>query len=101
MAKAQKEFESRMQGMLYAHKIVKEQGLDALTKEIKMRNMLKVDLWAKKGEVEELYDNLSENVYMNMLCTFMYTLHESFGFGEKRLSKLREQFLKMYTIPSI
>lgn len=48
MAKTTKEFEWHMQGMITAHKIVKEGGIDALTKEIRMRNMLKVDLWAKK-----------------------------------------------------
>lgn len=90
MAKNNKEFDWRMQGMLYAHKIVQEKGLEALTKEIKMRGMLKLDLWARKGEVEELEMMLSKNLYANMLATFMFTLHDMFGFGKSRLQRLKE-----------
>lgn len=39
MAKADREFYWRMQGMLYALKIVKEKGQDALETEIRMRNV--------------------------------------------------------------
>lgn len=94
MAKATKEFEWRMQGMLAAHKIVKEGGLEALDKEIRMRNFLKVDLWAKKGEVEALHKTISENVYTSMLMTMMFVLHDTFKFGKKRLDRLREDFDK-------
>lgn len=94
MAKATKEFEWRMQGMLAAHKIVKEGGLEALDKEIRMRNYLKIDLWAKKGEVEALHKTISENVYTSMLMTMMFVLHDTFKFGKKRLDRLREDFDK-------
>lgn len=94
MAKITKEFQWRMEGMLVAHKIVKEQGIEALDKEIRMRNYLKIDLWAKKGEVEALHKTISENVYTSMLMTVMFTLHDTFGFGKKRLDRLREDFDK-------
>lgn len=92
MAKQNKEFEWRMQGMLFAHKIVKEKGLDELTKEIKTRNMLKLDIWADKGEVEVFQKQLSQNLYTNMLATVMYTIHNMLGFGETRLKRLKEEF---------
>lgn len=92
MAKRDKEYEARMQGMLYAHKIVKEKGLDELTKEIKTRNMLKLDIWADKGEVEVFQKQLSQNLYTNMLATVMYTIHNMLGFGETRLKRLKEEF---------
>lgn len=94
MAKITKEFQWRMEGMLVAHKIVKEQGIEALDKEIRMRNFLKVDLWAKKGEVEALHKTISENVYTSMLMTMMFVLHDTFKFGKKRLDRLREDFDK-------
>lgn len=37
MAKATREFELRMQGMIAAQRIVSEGGLEALTKDIKYR----------------------------------------------------------------
>lgn len=92
MAKQNKEFEWRMQGMLFAHKIVKEKGLDELTKEIKTRNMLKLDIWADKGEVEVFQKQLSQNLYTNMLATVMYTIRNMLGFGETRLKRLKEEF---------
>lgn len=63
MKKSNKEFEARMQGMLFAHKIAMERGLDELEKEIKLRGILKLDIWADKKEVDELYDTLSTNLY--------------------------------------
>lgn len=91
MAKATKEFEWRMQGMLYAHKIVKEQGVEALDKEIKMRGRLKLDIWV----TNERFSQLSGNLYCSILCTMLYAIHDLFGFGEKRLKRLKKHFDKL------
>lgn len=94
MKKSNKEFEARMQGMLYAHKIAKERGLDELEKEIKLRGILKLDIWADKKEVDALYDTLSTNLYQHMLVTIMYSIHREFGFGRDRLMRLKKEFDK-------
>lgn len=94
MAKVNREYQARMDGMLFAHKIVKEQGLDALTKEIKIRNILKMDVWARKSEVEELHQNIAKNIYQTVMVTMLYTLHDIFGFGKVRLKKLKDAFDK-------
>lgn len=92
MAKVNKEYQWRMEGMLYAHKIVKEGGIEALDKEIRMRNFLKVDIWAKKEDVENLEFELSTSLYNSMLSTMMFTLHDTFGFAKIRLNRLKEAF---------
>jgi hypothetical protein len=94
MAKVSKEFQCRMEGMLYAHKIVKEGGIEALDKEINMRNFLKVDIWAKKEDVEALNFDLSTTLYNSLLSTFLFTLHDIFGFGRERLQKLKKAYDK-------
>ena len=94
MAKLSKEFQWRMEGMVAAYKIVTEKGLDGLKKEMQMRNFLKVDLWAKKGEVEALHRTVSENVYVSMLTTVMFILNDTFGFGKKRLDLMKSEFDK-------
>lgn len=94
MAKVNKEYQARMDGMLFAHKVVKEQGLEALTKEIKMRNILKLDLWARKGEIEEAHNNIATNCYQTVLVTMLYTLHDTFHFGKNRLHKFKDAFDK-------
>lgn len=94
MARQTKEAQWRMEGMLYAHKIVSEGGIEALEKDIKMRNYLKVDIWAKKGDVENLEMELSTNLYNSMMSTMMFTLHDTFGFAKVRLQRLKEAFDK-------
>lgn len=94
MAKINKEFQWRMEGMLFSHKIVKEGGIEALEKEIRMRNYLKVDIWAQKDEVEELEFELSTNLYNSFLSTMLFTLHDTFGFAKVRLLRLKEAFDK-------
>ncbi|MBR3762215.1 MAG: hypothetical protein IKK59_05675 [Lachnospiraceae bacterium] len=92
MAKQDKEFYWRMQGMIYALKIVKTGGKEALEKEIRMRNVLTAPLGCSEKQVRELYHIMSQNVYVNMLTAMMWTVHESFGFGKKRLEQLREDY---------
>lgn len=92
MAKVDKLLQARIEGMIAACKIAKEKGLDALEKDIKMRNILKVDLWARKGEVDELYGNISKNCYTSIMVTMLYTLNKVFGFGKDRLHKLKNEF---------
>ena len=81
-----------MEGMLFALKIAKEQGIEALEKDIRMRGILKLDLWARKDEVEELHRTLAHNCYTSIMVTLMYTLHDTFGFGKKRMQKLKGDF---------
>ncbi len=92
MAKQDKEFYWRMQGLIYALKIVKEGGTEALEKEIRMRNVLSAPLGCSEKQVRELYQIMSQNVYVNMLTAMMWTVHNSFGFGKKRLEQLRKDY---------
>lgn len=94
MAKVNRDYQSRMEGMLFAHKIVKEKGLEELTKEIKMRNILKLDLWARKGEIEEAHQNIAHNCYQTVMVTMLYTLCDTFGFGKARLHRFKDAFDK-------
>lgn len=92
MAKTDKTFQWRMEGMLFAHKILQEKGADALEKEIKLRNYLKLDVWARMEDVRELENTLSTNLYNSFVSTMMYTIHDEFGFGKSRLQRLKESF---------
>ena len=94
MAKINKEYQARMDGMIYAHNVAKEKGIDALTKEIKMRNILKADLWARSDEVNALYGNISINCYTSIMITMLYTLNTTLGFGKDRLHRLKGCFDK-------
>lgn len=92
MTKVSKEFEWRMQGMLYAHKIAKEQGIDALEADIRMRNFLRVPLNINKKEIDEFKLFISENLYHTMLTVTLMVLHDHLGFAKKRLLDFKEKF---------
>lgn len=94
MAKRDKEYEARMQGMLYAVNVVKESGLEALEKDIKKRGVLKAPLAYTDKQIDEFWKQLSENLYATMTCVTGMVLHDEFGFGKQRLHKFREEFQK-------
>ena len=94
MAKTSKELQWRMEGMLHARNVVREKGIEALETEIKVRNFLKADLWAKKGEIEALHKTVSENVYVSMLTTVLFVLHDTFKFGKTRMDRMKSEFDK-------
>lgn len=94
MAKVNKEFQWRMEGMLYALKIVKEKSIEALEREIRIRGILKLDIWTPKDYIETMQKSVSENVYCSMLSTMLFTIHDIFGFGKERLYRLKKAFDK-------
>lgn len=94
MAKRDKEYEARMQGMLYAANLVKRDGLEALESDIKKRGLLKTPLAYTDKQIDEFWKELSSNLYATMTCVTGMVLHDSFGFGKQRLHKFREEFLK-------
>lgn len=87
-----KEFEIRMQGMIYAYNLVKEGGIEALTTDMKRRNFLRAPMKFTAKQIKEFYSEISTNLYNNMLTTVCYTLNNSFGFGAKRIRDFKEAF---------
>ena len=89
---ADKSFEWRMQGMIYAYNIAKKDGLEALENDIKMRNVLKAPMKFTSSQMEDFWNMLSVNMYNNMLTSVAYTLHKFFGFGKKRLKEYQDRW---------
>lgn len=92
MAKVGKEFEWRMQGILYAYKLAKEQGLEALEKDIRMRGFFQTPLTLGKAERENFILNVSTNLYATTLSVVCMVLHDQLGFGKKRLHRFKKHF---------
>lgn len=89
-----KEFMARMQGMIYAYRVAKESGVEALARDIKKRNITNAPMKFSSKQIDEFYKYISTNVYTNMLATMCWALNDCFGFGEKRLKQLIEDFNK-------
>lgn len=92
MAKRTKEFEWRMQGILYAHKLAKEQGIEALEEDIRMRGFFSVPLALGKAEREKFILNVSSNLYATTLTVVCMVLRDQLGFGKKRLHRFKKHF---------
>lgn len=95
MAKPTKEFLWRMEGMGYALKIVKEQGIEALEKEINMRGFWRTPLKMSKQEHDNFVLYVTQNMYHTMLTVVGMVLHDELGFAKKRLLKFKEKFDKL------
>ena len=94
MAKRDKDYENRMAGYIGAFNKAKAEGLDALERDIKMRNLLKVDINVPEKKMREYFDEISKNLYHNTMTVVGWTLHDTFGFGKERLKKFKKEFDK-------
>lgn len=95
MARRDKDYENRMAGYIAAYNIAKTKGVEALGKELKMRNVLKVDIGVPEKVMREQIEYLSANVYANTMTAVGWTLHDVFGFGKERIRKFKEAFDKV------
>lgn len=94
MAKRDKEYEARMQGMIYACNLAEKQGIEALKADIKMRGITGLPLQISNAKAGELISELAENLYTTFLTMTMITLEDAYGFKKKRLGKFKKLFDK-------
>lgn len=94
MAKVNKEYEARMQGMIYACNLAETQGIEALKEDIKMRGITKAPLNASQKEIAGLVETICENLYTTFLTMTMIALEDAYGFKKIRLMRFKEAFDK-------
>ena len=88
-----KQYQARMDGLAYAQRIVKEQGIEALDKEIKMRRAVFIPLEISREKLGEVTSFIEERIMSTMMPTMLFVLHEEFGFGKKRMLQFKDGFL--------
>lgn len=84
----------RMDGMAYALRIVKEQGIEALEKEIRMRNGKFIPLEMTRDRWRETSMILASRIVNTYSTLTLAALHDGFGFGKKRLQEFVQVFNK-------
>jgi hypothetical protein len=94
MAKIDKEYEARIQGMLYACNLAEKEGIDALKKDIQMRGITRVPIGVTEKELNSLVGTLAENLYTTFLTMTMIALEDAYGFKKTRLMRFKESFDK-------
>ena len=88
-------YEARMAGYIAAYNKAKKEGIEALEKDLRIRNVLKVDIGVPEKMMREQMDYLSTNVYANAMTAVAWTLHDTFKFGRKRIQKFKKEFDKV------
>lgn len=92
MGKISKEEQARLQGMSYALKIAKEKGIDGLENDLKMRNIVGLPIPVSRKALNECVANIKNNVVDTFIVLLAATLHDEFGFEEKRVQRAIDRF---------
>lgn len=90
-----RDYENRMYGYISAYNKAQKEGLEAVGKDIKNRNLLKVNVAVPESKMREIYEVCSKNCYNNMLTGILYVLHDCCQFGKVRIKKVKDAFDKL------
>ena len=93
MARIDKEEQARREGMAYALRIAKEKGIDALEEDLKMRNAIGLPVGVDRKALNQFTENVKFNTVYTMVILMAVTLHDEFGFGEKRVQRAIDRFM--------
>ena len=78
--------------MAYALRLAKEKGIDALEEDLKMRNAIDLPLRVSKADLDKFSDNVKYNTILYIKILMAVTMHDEFGFGNKRIKQMFERF---------
>lgn len=92
MAKVNELMEGRNQGMVLALKIAKEQGIEALEKEIQYRNITGVSMKLTKAEMNAATTRMKIHSTKMAIAISLITLVDEFGMGKMQARKFKETF---------
>ena len=93
MARMNKEEQARREGMAYAFKIAKERGIDGLEEDLKMRNAIGLPVGVDRKALNQFTENVKFNTVDTMVILMAVTLHDEFGFREKRVQRAIDRFM--------
>lgn len=92
MAKLSKEEIARREGMAYALRIAKEKGIEALEEDLKMRNAIDLPCRVSKADLSKFSENVKYNIVFYIKVLMAVTMHDEFGFGNKRIKQMFKRF---------
>ena len=79
--------QARRDGMGYALAIAREKGIEGLEEEAKFRGISKVSVAMSNEEYKELVKSITADSVDAIAIIATLTLHDEFGFGEKRVKQ--------------
>lgn len=92
MAKMNKEEKLRHEGMAYAFKVAKEKGIEGLEEEIRFRGATSIPIAVSRQTCDEAINRIKDHTVDTMMVLCTATLHDEFGFGQKRVQRFLDRF---------
>lgn len=92
MSSLKKDEQLRREGMSYALRVAKKNGVEGLENELHRRNASEVPLRITKAQMQQYSESVKENVVNHILLLSLVTLRDEFEFGAKRLKQFQERF---------
>ena len=89
-----KEMEYYRAGMERLYRLYKEEGPEAMEKEIRFRNVTGVNARLTAREIDTGIEEIKRLTIETVLTMAMGTLYSEFGFGQKRLERFRDVFME-------
>ena len=93
MARLTKEDKWRREGTSYALRVAEEKGIDGLREDLKLRGAINLPIPVDEKMLNEFAYDIKDNVVDSMLILMAATLHDEFGFGEKRVQRAVDRLL--------
>ena len=94
MAKRNDYITGREDGLLMALEIVKNEGVEALEKEIEFRNITGIRTALAKKDINRATIKIKEQTVDTVKILSVATLHDEFGFGTQRCDRFIKRFNK-------
>ena len=89
-----KEMEYFRAGMERAYRILKEDGPEALDKEMRFRNITKINSRLSYREIDTGIDDIKQLTIETVMTMALGVLYSEFGFGKKRLRRFKDVFME-------
>lgn len=95
MAKRNDYITGREDGLLMALEIVKNEGVEALEKEIEFRNITGIRTALAKKDINRATIKIKEQTVDTVTILSVATLHDEFGFGTQRCDRFIKRFVNV------
>ena len=79
-------------GMLRAYQLAKDDGIEALEKELRFRNITGINGPMLAKELDKGIDTIKRLTIETVLTMTIGVLYSEFGFGKKRIDRFKEAF---------
>ena len=87
-----KEMEFYRAGMERAYRLYKEEGPEALEKEIRFRNTTHINSPLLAKEIDKGIEDIKWHTIQTVMAMAIGVLYSEFGFGKKRIERFRDAF---------